>query len=145
MAQQSSTPATRGFWIVSGIFLVWNLLGVMAFVMQVTMSEEALAALPEAQRDLYTGVPVWATAAYALAVFGGTLGCVLLLARKAWAVPVFIASLAGILVQMFHAFFLTPALEVMGPGSLGMPIVITAGGIFLIWYASRAKARGVIA
>jgi hypothetical protein len=144
MAAQSSAPATRGFWIVSGIFLVWNLMGVMAFVMQVTMSQEALAALPEAQRNLYTGIPAWATAAYAVAVFGGTLGCVFLLLRKAWAVPVLILSLAGVVVQMFHAFFLTPALEVLGAGSLAMPILITAGAVFLIWYASRAKAGGVI-
>ena len=145
MAAQSGATATRGFWIVGGIFLVWNLMGVMAFIMQITMSDEALAALPEAQRALYTDVPIWATAAFAVAVFGGTLGCILLLLKKALAVPVFVASLIGIVIQTSHSLLMTPALEVLGPGSLGMPIAVTAGAIFLVWYASRAKANGVIA
>ncbi len=138
---QSSTTVPRSFWIISGLFLVWNLMGVMAFVMQVTMSDEAMAALPEAQRDLYLNTPSWASAAFAVAVLGGTLGCIFLLARKSWAVPVFILSLVGILVQMFHAFALSPALEVLGAGSVGMPLVVTAGAIFLIWYARRARDR----
>ena len=141
MTAQNLATAPRSFWIISGLFLVWNLMGVMAFGMQVTMSDEALAALPEAQRDLYLSTPAWANAAFAVAVCGGTLGCILLLIRKAWAVPVFILSLLGILVQMFHAFALSPALEVLGAGGLVMPVLVTAGAIFLIWYARTTRAR----
>ena len=141
MASESLTTVPRGFWIVSGLFLVWNLLGVFAFVMQTTMSEEALAALPEAQRNLHLSTPAWATGAFGVAVFGGTLGCVLLLIRKAWAVPVLVFSLVGVATQMFHAFFLSPALEVLGVGGLVMPVVVTAGAIFLIAYAGRARRR----
>ncbi len=141
MAAKNLTTAPKSFWIISGIFLLWNLMGVMAFVMQLTMSDEALAAPPEAQRDLYLGTPVWATAAFAVAVFGGTLGCILLLMRKAWAVPVLILSLVGIATQMFHAFFLSPALEVLGAGGLVMPILVTAGAIFLIWYSRNARSK----
>ncbi len=141
MTAQNLAAAPRSFWIISGLFLVWNLMGVMAFVMQVTMSDEALAALPEAQRDLYLNTPGWANAAFAVAVFGGTLGCILLLLRKSWAVPVLILSLAGVAVQTFHAFFLSPALDVLGAGGLVMPILVTAGAIFLIWYARRARGR----
>ncbi len=141
MTAQNPATAPRSFWIISGLFLVWNLMGVMAFVMQITMSDEALAALPEAQRDLYVNTPGWANAAFAVAVVGGTLGCILLLFRKSWAVPVFILSLAGIAVQMFHAFFISPALEVLGAGGLVMPVLVTAGAIFLVWYARRARSR----
>ncbi len=141
MASESLATAPRRFWIVSGLFLAWNLLGVMAFVMQVTMSDEAMAALPEAQRNLYLTTPTWATAAFAVAVFAGTLGCLLLLTRKSWAVPVLVLSLAGVAVQMLHAFFLSPAIEVLGPSGLVMPILVTVAAIFLIWYARRARAR----
>ena len=140
----ATETAPRGFWIVSGLFLVWNLMGVMAYLMQVTMSEEALAALPEAQRDLYMNTPAWATGAFAVAVFAGTVGCVFLLMKKSWAVPTLILSLLGILVQMFHAFALSPALEVLGPGGLVMPVLVTAGAVFLIWYGRRARSRGWI-
>ncbi len=141
---QSSTTVPHSFWIISGLFLVWNLMGVMAYLMQVTMSDEAMAALPEAQRDLYLSTPAWATGAFAIAVFGGTLGCIFLLMRKSWAVPVFILSLLGVLVQMFHVFALSPALEVLGAGSVGMPMLVTAGAIFLIWYARSARSKGWI-
>ncbi len=137
----ANTAVPRSFWIVSGLFLVWNLMGVMAFVMQVTMSDEAKAALPEAQRDLYLNTPGWVNAAFAVAVLGGTLGCIGLLLRKSWAMPVLILSLAGVLIQMFHVFALSPALEVLGASSLGMPLLVIAGAIFLIWYARRARSR----
>ncbi len=140
MAQNLATTP-RSFWIISGVFLVWNLMGVMAYLMQVTMSDEAMAALPEAQRDLYLNTPAWATGAFAIAVFGGTLGCIFLLIRKSWAVPVLILSLVGVLVQMFHVFALSPALEVLGAGSVVMPTLITAGAVFLIWYARMARSR----
>jgi len=140
MAQPLESPP-RSFGVIGGLFLIWNLMGVMAFVMQVTMSEEALAALPEAERNLYVTLPAWALGAFALAVFGGTIGCVLLLAKKAAAIPAFIASLVGVLVQMTHSFFVSDVLKVMGPGSVVMPIMVVVGAIFLVWYARSAKAK----
>ena len=39
---------TRGFWVMSAIALLWNLIGIMTYVMSVTISPEALAAMSEA-------------------------------------------------------------------------------------------------
>ncbi|MDH4013213.1 MAG: hypothetical protein OEU33_04170, partial [Chromatiales bacterium] len=61
MTERMSNQPTRWFWILAIAALVWNLLGVMAYVMQVSMTEEALALLPEDQRVLYETVPAWAT------------------------------------------------------------------------------------
>ena len=82
------------------VALAWNLIGVMSYLMNVTAGPEALAGLSEAERSLYTDIPAWATAAFAIAVFGGALGSIALLARKAWAAPVFLVSLVAIVVQM---------------------------------------------
>lgn len=81
MTTPSAKPSAA-FWIISVLALLWNLLGVMAYIMQVTMTPEALQALPAEQQALYTNVPAWATAAFAVAVWGSTLGCILLLLRK---------------------------------------------------------------
>lgn len=35
------------FWVVSVIALIWNAIGAMAYIAQVTMSPEAIQALPE--------------------------------------------------------------------------------------------------
>ena len=137
----TSSP-TKLFWIISGIALVWNLLGVMAYLMQVTMSPEALQALPENQRALLESTPAWATGAFAIAVWGGALGSLLLLLRKKLATTVLIISLAGIIVQMFHSFFMSNSMEVYGPGGLAMPIMILLIGIYLIWYSRKATEKG---
>ena len=67
------------FYILSVILLLWNIMGVYAFFGQVTMGSEHMAALSDAERTMYENVPWWATVAFALAVFGGPLGCVGLL------------------------------------------------------------------
>ncbi len=130
------------FWVVGVIALIWNLMGVMAYIMQVTMTDEALAALPEAERLLYENQPAWATAAFAVAVWGGALGCVLLLMRKSLAVPVFIASLHGVLVQNFHSFFLSKSWEVFGPGGAAMVVMVIVVAVLLIWLARHSRSQG---
>ena len=134
----------RSFYVIAGVALVWNLLGVMAYIMQVTMSPEALGALPDAERMLIENIPAWVTAAFAIAVNGGALGALLLLLKKALSIPVLIASLLGVIVQMYHSFFIANAIEVYGPGGMIMPIMVIVISIFLVWYSRDAKAKGWI-
>lgn len=142
MSEESSNKPPRSFYLISGFALLWNLLGVMAYVGQVTISDEALNALPEAQRMLYQTMPVWATAAFAIAVNGGALGCLLLLLRKAIATPVLIASLAGVVVQMYHSLFIANSIEVYGPGGAVMPISVVVIGAYLVWYSMDTRKKG---
>lgn len=141
MSDQAAHKAPTWFMVVAAVLLIWNLLGVMAYLINVTMSPEALAALPEAQRQLYENTPTWATAAFAVAVNGGVLGCVLLLLKKNLAGLVLQLSLAGVVVQMFHSFFVSNSFEVFGPGGLVMPIMVIVIAVFLVWLAARAKMR----
>lgn len=141
MTTPSAKPSTA-FWIISVLALLWNLLGVMAYIMQVTMTPEALQALPAEQQALYTNVPAWATAAFAVAVWGSTLGCVLLLLRKKLATPVFMIAFAGIIVQMVHSLFISKSIEVYGPGGVIMPVMVALIGAFLIWYSRKTTAMG---
>ena len=86
-------------------------MGVMAYLTQAFMTDEAKALLPEAERAMYNDIPAWATAAFAFAVFGGLLGALAMLLRKKWATPLFIISLLGILVQMTYSFFVSDVME----------------------------------
>lgn len=133
-----STP--RSFWIISGVALAWNLLGVATYLMHVTMPAAALAEMSEAERALYTGAPPWVTGVYAIAVFGGTLGAVGLLLRKTWATPVFVVSLAGILAQMGYTLLVQDTIAVKGGGVVVMPLIIIAIAVYLVWF-SRSAAR----
>lgn len=141
MTSTMNKPATW-YLIVCGIALVWNLMGVMAYVAQMTMSPEAMQALPENERMLYENTPSWATGAFALAVWGGTLGSMFLLLRRKLATPVLIISLVGIAVQMFHSFFMSKSIEVYGPGGMVMPVMIAVIAVYLVWLSKKATANG---
>lgn len=141
MNTESNKPNTL-FWVIGIIALIWNGLGVMAYLSQAYMTDEMLAALPEAERALYENVPAWVTAAFAIAVFGGTLGCILLLLRKKLAKPVFLISLVGIIVQMIYNLFMSKASEVYGPGGMVMPIMVMLIGVFLLLYSKKCIEKG---
>lgn len=127
--------------ILAVLLLVWNLLGVMAYLMQVTMSPEVIAALPEAERQIYENTPAWATAAFAVAVNCGTLGCLLLLLKRNLGGLFLRLSLAGVLVQMYHAFFVANSFEVFGPGGIVMPVLVIIIAVYLVILAAKAKAN----
>ncbi|MGB5821387.1 MAG: hypothetical protein WBG90_18015 [Saonia sp.] len=144
MMEKQTVKPKMWFWILSVLALIWNLMGVMAYLAQAFITEEALDALPETERALYDAQPAWVTAAFAIAVFGGTLGCIALLLRKKWARPVLLISLIGILAQMSHAFFISNNFEVYGPGGLVMPILVIIIGVGLVLMARSAQTKGWI-
>lgn len=141
----TTTKPPLWFWIVSGILTLWNIMGVMAYIGQVTLSPEALAAMPAAEQALYEAVPAWVTGAFAIAVFSGLLACVFLLIRKGWAVPAFIISLGAAVLQSSYNFFLSDAIQVMGAGAAIMPLVVLILCVGQIWFARKARDMGWIA
>jgi hypothetical protein len=128
------------FWVIGAVALIWNVIGVINFFVQ--MNPEMLEAYRESERAIIEGRPAWATGAFALAVFGGALGSLLLLLRKSAAFYLFIASLLGVIVTMTHT--LGVGID-FGPGEiLGiilMPLVVAA---FLIWYSKQAERKAWI-
>tara|TARA_R110002012_G_scaffold81945_3_gene207436 strand:- start:24619 stop:25050 length:432 start_codon:yes stop_codon:yes gene_type:complete len=134
----------KSFWIISIVALIWNLMGVSAYLMQAFMTDEAIKNLPETEQALHMDIPAWVTAAFAIAVFGGTLGCLGLLLRKKWARLVFLISLIGIIVQMIHNVFISNNMDVYGPGAVIMPIMVLMIGVYLIMYSKSAIKKGWI-
>ncbi|MEQ8546302.1 MAG: hypothetical protein RIC03_00235 [Cyclobacteriaceae bacterium] len=130
------------FLVVAIVMVVWNLMGVAAFIVDITTSEEAIAALPAAERELYGKFPVWTKVAYFIAVFAGTLGAIGLVLKKKWAKPVLIVSLVGVIVQMLHSLFIADSMEVYGPGAVVMPVMVILFGIFLVWMANYGIKKG---
>ncbi|MBB1473049.1 sugar transporter [Luteimonas sp. MC1782] len=131
-------------WIVGGLALLWNLIGVAAFTMQVAMPEQALAAMPADQRAIYEATPAWLYLFYGLATIGGVLGSIGLLLRRRWAVPVYLLALAALVVQVLASFAVTPAWTTGGVSSLGFPVLLVAIAFGLWWFARYMAARGVL-
>lgn len=139
MVDATSRP-TR-FWVISVAALLWNLLGMVMFFQHVTMTPEALAALPEAERAVHESAPAWVNIAFGVAVFGGVLGAIGLLLKQRWAVTMFLFSLIGLVVQLASVYLLTSAWQVTGPAGAVMPLVLVLIAIFLWWYARKAVAK----
>ena len=141
MTTTDGAKRSLGYWIIAVFALVWNLIGVAFWYMQISMTPEQLAMLPEAQRQVYEGTPGWINIAFAVAVFAGVLGSLGLLLKKRWATTMFLLSLIALLVQVIGGFVVTPAWAAYGPAGLVMPAVLVAIALFLLWYANKAKAR----
>lgn len=143
MTTATSKPPVS-FWIIAIVALVWNLMGIMAYITTVTMTPETLQSIPAEQQQFYTDIPKWVVTAFAIAVWGSTLGCILLLLRKKFATPVFAVSFAAIIFQMTHSLFMTKMLEVSGAQGAIMPVMIIVVGGFLVWYSRNAAKKGWI-
>ena len=127
------------FWVISSIALVWNLMGVFNYLDQAFMTDKVLETLPKEQQILYQDVPAWVTAAFAIAVFSGTLGSLLLLLKKKIATTFFTISFLGIMGQMSYGLLIDQNSESFGPMGIAMPIMIIAFGGYLIWYSRKAN------
>ena len=77
--------------------LGWNLFGLWQFAGSLRQTGESLmaAGMTAEQAEIYLALPGWMTAVFAVGVIGGAVGSVLLLLRRAVAVPVFALSLGG--------------------------------------------------
>lgn len=135
-------PAPKWFLLVALLALLWNLIGCAAFVQQAMLSPEALAALPEAEQALHRAQPMWATVAYAVAVFGGAVGSLALLLKRRFALILLTASLLGVLVQMFYVVILSRAVEVYGAAALTLPGMVIVIAFALVWLARKAVSKG---
>ena len=131
------------FWAIGAVTLIWNVMGVINFLMQ--MNADALASFPESHRAIIESRPAWASGAFAIAVFGGALGCLLLLLRKRAAYYLFIASLLGVVVQLIHTLGIASSTIGFNPFEIStiilMPVVVA---VFLIWYSKWAGSKGWI-
>ncbi len=145
MTSNLTTKPPVWFWVVSVVALLWNLMGAMAYLSQAFITDEDKAMLPADKLELMENTPAWATAAFAIAVWAGVLGCIGLLVRKKWARPVLLVSLLGILVQMGYSFFMTNVAEVYGAvEGVVMPLLLIGIGIGLILFAKSSQNKGWI-
>ncbi len=134
MTDTNKSSAT--YWIIGILALIWNLLGVFAYLSQAYITEEALTLLPQGDQDYITNSPTWVTAAFAIAVFAGAFGCIALLMRKKLANILLLLSFIAVLVQSMYNFFIQDYVELSGQNMI-MPMMIILVSAFLVWYSKK--------
>ena len=138
----STKRMSTGLKVFAWLMVLWNGIGVAAFFSQLMMTPEMIAQLPEAQQAVYRDIPVWSYSAYALAVFGGLIGSILLALGKKLAFPVLVISLAGVIVQQYYNFVVIDAISIMGWGIVVMPVIVTSIALLLVLISQRGVRAG---
>lgn len=144
----SDSPAgtPRHLWVIGIVSLLWNAMGAFDYLMTQTRNEQYMSQFTQEQLDYFYGFPAWVVSAWAIAVWAGVLGSILLLLRKGLAAPVFLLSFVAMTISTFHTVVLSNGVEMMGGAG---PLLFTAAiflvALGLVFYARKMRDRGVLA
>jgi hypothetical protein len=145
MQQAIATRAPAHIWIIGILSLLWSAFGCFDYFMTNTKNHAYLAQLPTDQLAYMDSLPAWLTGFWALGVWGGLAGSVLLLMRSRYAVWMFALSLIGAIVGLGYQMFATQMPASMKTGMMSMmPWLIIAVAAFLLWYAWTAEKKGLL-
>lgn len=144
-------------WVVGVIAVLWNAYGGYDYTMSMTQGATYMAAsgMTPDQIAYYDTMPVWMTAVWAIGVWGGVLGSLLLLLRNKLAFPVFVVSFAAFVISLLYTYGLSDGGKVMGfmmkdgvkvasSMVIIMNVVIAAGCAFFTGYAWMMSKKGVL-
>jgi hypothetical protein len=95
------------------------------------------------QMAWFHAMPAWTDAAWAILVWGGFTGAILLLLRREWTLHAFVTSFLGWAAGAVYTLGLSNGAEALGAY---WPVVIVKGAVcvFLVWYAWIAGKRGLL-
>jgi hypothetical protein len=140
---QARTPVH--LWIVGILALCWNAFGCLDYTMTNLKNPSWLAKMSADQITYMNSLPGWLTGFWAIGVWGGLAGSILLLMRSRHAVWAFALSFVGAIVGMGYQMFAVTMPASMKQGMMGMiPWVIIGIAAFLLWYAWSAEKRDVL-
>lgn len=143
---QAKSGVPWHLWAAGVIAVFWNAYGCYDYVMTVTGGEEYLRSLgmPEEAMAYYAAMPAWMTGVWAIGVWGGLLGAVLLLLRMKWALHAFAVSLAAFVLSLVYTYALSDGASVMPTEGYILNAVILISCLFFVWYAWFAAKRGLL-
>lgn len=130
------------YWLVSVAALLWNGLGVNAYLQQAYNTRTYRTLYTPEQLMVLDKTPAWVTAAFAIAVFAGFLGCIGLLLRKKWSKTLFLVSFIALLVQMIHGVFMVKMYQLFTLPQNIMSFSIPVVAILLFYIAKKSEENG---
>ncbi|MEO6446825.1 MAG: hypothetical protein ABIZ91_17030 [Gemmatimonadaceae bacterium] len=141
--RERHTP--RHIWVIGILALLWSAFGAMDYVLTQIRFEPYMKEFTPEQLAFFYGFPAWVVGAWAVAVWGGVVGSVLLLMRKRLAVVILLVSWVAMIITSIHNFILSNGVEAMGgafPLIFSAVIFCVSLGLFI--YARAMAVRGVL-
>jgi hypothetical protein len=142
-AVAARTPAH--LWIVGILSLLWNGYGCYDYYMTNTKNPAYLAQFPADALSYWESLPGWLTAFWAIGVWGGLAGSILLLMRSRYSVWAFLLSFIGAIVGIGYQLFMTLMPASMKEGAMAIiPWAVILIAAFLLWYSWSAEKKGLL-
>ena len=140
MEDDPYTPRPVAGWFTPAAIasLLFMGLGCVMYLTHVLADPDSL---PLDQRSAYLAEPAWVTAAYAVAVWVGLAGTVLLVMKRKLAEWLLLVSLVAVLVWLAGLIVVTPLRENMSANDLLVAIVVTALTWTIYWFARHSRQR----
>ena len=145
-ALKTTTPGRPWhLWLVGIVGVLWSSMGVLSFMLTQMHVEAVMSRFPPQQRAYFESFPWWTVAFWAIDVFGGVIGCLLLLLKNRLAFHLLLASVIGAIVFNLGGLFLLGGMEVMREtGGLGLTVLPVAFAALLAYYARAVSRKGVL-
>lgn len=125
-------------WLVGVLGTLWNGFGCYIYTMAMTRDPETMASAPPEMVAAFEEAPAWSNGAWALGVWGGLAGSLLLLARSRFALHSFAISLLGpIGTTTYEMNWDVPVDEVQR-------LAIWAAALVLLGYSWIMRKRGLL-
>jgi len=145
MATTIETRAPVHLWIVGILALLWNGFGCYDYLMTNLKNQTYLSQFTAEQLAYFESLPAWLTGFWAVGVWGGLAGSILLLMRSRYAVWALGLSFVGALVGMGYQMFMTDMPASMKEGAMGIiPWAVMIIAAFLLWYSWSMEKKGVL-
>jgi len=141
-------PKKNPLWfsILAVVFIIWNLIGVLQYLGQVTMDDATKNQMDQELLKLMNATPKVITALFAIAVWSAFSASILLLLKKASALLLFRLSLIAVLIQTAYTILATNGPELVGVVSYyGLQTSIIVIGILQIYFSRKAILKNWIA
>ena len=141
-------PKKNPLWfsMLAVVFIIWNLIGVLQYLGQVTMDDATKNQMDQELLKLMNATPKVITALFAIAVWSAFSASILLLLKKASALLLFRLSLIAVLIQTAYTILATNGPELVGVVSYyGLQTSIIVIGILQIYFSRKAILKSWIA
>ena len=132
-------PIARWYMAAAIASVLFMLVAVGGYVLDVTADPSSI---PIDRQGLVEARPVWMVAAYAMAVWVGLAGAVLLVLRRKLAEPLLLVSLIAAAVT-FLPYALVPAVrDNITTSDIAAALIVLAITWTIYWFARHSRQRG---
>ena len=140
MNEQYAPRPVAGWYMIGAIAsVIFMAIGCAGYLMDVTTDPQKL---PLDERTLALARPIWMTAAYAIAVWVGLAGAVMLVLRRKLAEPLILVSLIATAVTFLPYAIVPQVRDNVTTGEIAAAVIVLAIVWTIYWFARHSRQRG---